>query len=123
MIMQYMLIYREGAEHFAERQHPEKSTAYWGAWMAYIGAMRESGITISGYGLQPPQTATMVTVRNGARHVQDGPYADSKEQLGGYFIIEVPDLDTAIEWAARSPASVYGSTEIRPVLPPPPQAG
>lgn len=120
--MQYMLIFREGAEQFAEREHPEKAGAYWGSWMAYIGAMNQSGIVVSGSGLQPPHTGTTIRVRDGARHVQDGPHPDSKEQIGGFFIVEVPDLDTALEWAARSPSSGYGSTEVRPVLPPPPQA-
>jgi hypothetical protein len=63
----------------------------------------------------------MVRMRDGRRQVQDGPHPDTKEQLGGYFVIDVPDLDAALDWAARSPASAYGSTEVRPVLPPPPQ--
>jgi hypothetical protein len=57
-------------------------------------------------------------VRDGKRHVQDGPFADTKEQLAGYFIIEAPDLDAALEWAARSPSAAYASVEVRPVLPP-----
>jgi hypothetical protein len=74
----------------------------------------------------PPETGTIVRVRDGVRSlqdgaVQDGPYADSKEQVGGYFIVEVPDLDTALEWAARSPSASYASTEVRPVMPPMPQ--
>ena len=116
--MQYMLIFREEDAHFAEREDPEKSGAYWGAWNAYIGAMAQAGIIVSGNGLQGPHTATTVRLRDGKRLVQDGPIADTKEQLGGYFIIEVPDLDAALEWAARSPSSAYASTEIRPVMPP-----
>ncbi len=63
-------------------------------------------------------------VRDGQRHVHDGPFADSKEQVAGYFIIDVPDLDGAIEWAARSPSAAADgcSTEVRPVMPPPPGA-
>lgn len=116
--MQYMLIFRETPDQFELRQDAAKSSAYWGAWTSYLGAMSKSGTVVSGNGLQPPHTATVVRVRDGARHVQDGPYPDTKEQLGGYFIIEVPHLDAALEWAARSPAASYASVEVRPVMPP-----
>lgn len=116
--MQFMLIYNETAEEFAKRDDPAHAGAYWGAWHAYIGAMNEAGVVVNGNGLQPPRTATSVRVVDGKRHVQDGPYADSKEQLGGYFIIEVPSLDEALEWAARSPSASAGHAEVRPVLPP-----
>ena len=84
--------------------------------MAYIQAIRQSGIVQNGNGLQPPETATTVRLRDGRREVQDGPYADSKEQLGGYFILDVPDLDVALDWAARCPAATGGAVEIRPVM-------
>jgi hypothetical protein len=116
--MQYMIIFSETEAEFAQRTDPQLSGAYWGAWGAYIGALQASGIVLSGNGLQPPHTATTVRVRDGKRHVQDGPFADSKEQLAGYFIIEVPDLDTALDWAARAPSASYASVEVRPVLPP-----
>ena len=116
--MQYMLIFNEPEAHFAHRTDPDKAQAYWGAWSAYIAAINQSGVFVSGNGLQPPHTATMVRVKDGKRHVQDGPYADTKEMLGGYFVIEVPNLDEAILWAERSPSASYGSVEIRPVLPP-----
>ena len=116
--MQYMLIFREAEAQFAERNDPEKAPAYWGAWNAYIGALGQAGIIVSGNGLQPPHSSTTIRVRDGRREVQDGPYADTKEQLGGYFVIDAPDLDTAIEWAARAPAASYASVEVRPVLPP-----
>lgn len=119
--MQYMLIFTEGAEQFAKRNDPVEGPAYWGAWNAYIGALYQSGVVVSGNGLQVPETATTLRIRDGKRMVQDGPFADSKEQLGGYFIIDVPDLDAALEWAARSPSASYGATEVRPVLPPPSQ--
>lgn len=117
--MQYMLIQTEAAEQFAERDDPTKAPAYWGAWNAYIGAMGAAGVIVNGDGLLPPATATTVRVRDGKRHVQDGPFADTKESLAGYFIIEVPDLDTALDWAARSPSASYASVEVRPVMPPP----
>ena len=71
-----------------------------------------------GDGLQGPHAATTLRVRQGARTVEDGPFADSKEQLGGYFVIDVPDLDTALDWAAQAPCALTGSVEVRPVLPP-----
>ena len=117
--MQYMLIFKEPTSEVAKRSDPEAAPAYWGAWNAYIGAMSQTGIVVSGNGLQEPNNGTQVSVRNGKRVIHDGPYADTKEHLGGYFIIEVPNLDDALEWAARSPNATSGSTEVRPVLPPP----
>ena len=93
--------------------------AYWGAWMSYVEAIRASGVVVSGAGLQPPETATTVRLKGEQRHVQDGPFADTKEQLGGFFVIDVPDLDAALAWAARSPAATDAAVEVRPVLPPP----
>ena len=121
--MQYMIIFSETETEFAQRTDPQLSGAYWGAWGAYIGALQASGIVLSGNGLQPPHTATSVRVRDGKRQVQDGPFADSKEQLAGYFIVEVPDLDVALDWAARAPSASYASVEVRPVLPPMPAPG
>jgi len=116
--MQYMLLLNEPEDEFAKRNHPEHSGPYWGAWNSFIGAMAQAGIIVKGDGLQGPHTATTVRVRNGKRTVEDGPFADTKEQLGGYFVIEVPDLDTALDWAARAPSAAYASVEVRPVLPP-----
>lgn len=117
--MQFMLIYKETSADFAQRDNPDTAPAYWGAWNAYIGALGQAGVIVSGNGLQPIRTATHVQVRDGKRHIHDGPYADTKEHLGGYFIIEVPSLDEALTWAARSPNVSSGTTEVRPVLPPP----
>lgn len=114
--MQYMLIFNESTENFAVRQDPKRAGPYWGAWTAYIGAMREAGIIVNGDGLQGPETATTVRIRDGKTEVQDGPFPDTKESLGGYFVIEVPDLDAALTWGARSPAASSGSVEIRPVM-------
>lgn len=116
--MEYMLIFTETAAAFAERNDPEKSAAYFGAWAAYCGAVAQSGIMVSGAGLQPPETGTTVRIRDGKRQVQDGPYAESKEMVGGFFVINAPNLDVALEWAARSPSASYASVEVRPVLPP-----
>ena len=115
--MQFMLIQNETEAEYAKRNDPVLGPAYWGGWTAFIGAMSQAGIIVSGNALQGAHTATTVRVRDGKRLVQDGPCADSKEQLGGYFIIEVPDLDTALEWAAKSPSASDASVEVRPVLP------
>jgi hypothetical protein len=116
--MQYMLILTEPETEFAKRNHPDHAGTYWGGWSVYIAAMQKAGIIVNGDGLQPPSTATTVRVRDGKRLVQDGPFADTKEQLGGYFIIDVPDLDTALDWAAQAPSALVAAVEVRPVLPP-----
>lgn len=114
--MEYVILFYEGKEEMAERTHPEKSEAYWGGWMNYSKAVDEAGIGRGGAGLQTPDTATVLSLKNGKKHVQDGPYADTKEQLGGFSIIDVPNLDAAIEWASKSPAFAKGRIEIRPAL-------
>jgi hypothetical protein len=118
--MQYMLLLNESDTEFARRTDPAQAGAYWGGWNDFIGAMAQAGIIVKGDGLQPPQAATTVRIRDGKRLVHDGPFADAKEQLGGYFVIEVPDLDAALEWAARAPSASTASVEVRPVLPPMP---
>jgi hypothetical protein len=114
--MKFCLLMQETPRLFSERGSAKNPNAYWSAWNAYIGAIHQAGIVEGGSGLEAPTTATTVRVRDGARQVQDGPFADTKEQLGGFFIINVPDLETALEWAARSPAATDGSVEVRPVL-------
>jgi len=94
----------------AEQQH------WLGAYRAYMEAMTKAGVLRSSNGLQRTSAATTVRVANGKTQVLDGPYADSKEQLGGFHIIDVPDLDAAISWAARSPTALHGVVEVRPVL-------
>lgn len=117
--MQYMLIFQETSEEVAKREDPAQMGEYWGAWNAYVGSLTQAGVVVSGNGLQAPHTATSVRVVNGKRHIQDGPFPEAREHLGGYFIIEVPNLDAALEWAGRSPNVHSGHTEVRPVLPPP----
>ena len=116
--MQFILLLNEPESEFAKRDDPQQAGAYWGGWNAYIGAMAQAGIIVKGDGLLGPHTATTVRIRDGKRLVQDGPFADTKEQLGGYFVIEVPDLDAALEWAARAPCATMASVEVRPVMPP-----
>lgn len=115
--MKYVLIMTETADEFAKRKNGQAGD-YWAAWSAYVKAINEAGIVVSGAGLQEPQLATTVRMKNGKVHVQDGPFADTKEQLGGFFVIDVPTLDVALEWASRSPSATVGAVEVRPLLPP-----
>lgn len=117
--MQFMLILNETPEDFACRADPAEGEAYWGGWNAFIGAMARAGVIVKGDGLQGPAMATTLRIRDGKRRVEDGPFADTKEQLGGYFVIEVPDLDAALDWAARAPSAHTASVEVRPILPMP----
>jgi hypothetical protein len=118
--MQFMLIFNDPMSEFDKRNDPGLAPEYWGAWTAYIGALAGAGVIVSGNGLEPPHTGTQVRVRDGVRQVQDGPFADTHEHLGGYFIVEVPSLEAALEWAARAPCAAHGHTEVRRVLPPMP---
>ena len=85
------------------------------AYAAYTEALRKAGALKGSDRLRPTSSATTVRMANGKAQVLDGPYAESKEQLGGYFLIDVPDLDAAISWAARCPAANHGAVEVRPV--------
>ena len=113
--MEYMLLFHLPATELERTLDDPASADYWESWRAYMSAIYSAGIVTSGNMLQPPSTATMVRFRDGQREVLDGPFAETKEMLGGYVIIEVPSLDEALTWAARSPSSGTGSTEVRPV--------
>ena len=113
--MNYMIMVYETEAAFRARSD-EKKGAYWGAYKAYTQALRDAGVLTGGHALQPAFSATTVRLRGGTREVQDGPYAEAKEQLGGYYIVDVPDLDAALGWAARCPAAADGAVEVRPVL-------
>jgi len=112
--MRYMLL-----DYVVEAGWPQLTKAeqeHWlGAYRSYMEAMAKAGVLKTSNGLYPTSAATTVRVAEGRPQVQDGPYADSKEQLGGFHIIEVPDLDAAISWAARSPTALHGVVEVRPV--------
>ena len=116
--MKYAIIVYESENDFQRRgaEDPQVRESYWGAFSAYYGALNEAGVGAGGNGLQGPDTATCLQVIDGERTVQDGPYADTKEQLGGFFIVDVPDLDTALEWAAKAPTASTGKVEVRPLL-------
>jgi hypothetical protein len=84
------------------------------AFDAYAKSLDAAGVLVSADILQPRSNTTTVTLRDGALRVQDGPFADTKEQLAGAFVLEVPDLDAAIAWAEKCPGAQYGTIEIRP---------
>ena len=121
--VQYLLMLNETDDAFAAREDPERVAAYWEAWSGYIAALEAAGIVVAGAGLESPSLATTVRLTDGRRTVRDGPFADSKEHLGGYFLIDVADLDAALDWAARAPSALDGSVEVRPVMPPPTAGG
>ena len=118
--MQYAIIVYETEQDFKDRNDPNKPHINMSAYFAYAQALGAAGVARGGAGLQPPTTATVVRMKNGKRHIQDGPYTDSKEQLGGFFIIEAANMDEAIAWAAKCPAAQSAGVEIRPMIPPPP---
>ena len=112
--MQYLfLIHRDESElqHLRKEDLQSMSAAYG----AYTQAMQEAGVYRAGERLHPSSTATVVRVQNGKTSVLNGPYAEVKEQLGGYYVIEAADLDAAIGWAARCPGAQHGAMEVRPI--------
>ncbi len=110
--MQYLMLIYETADDFAARADAQAMAS---AWQSYHDDLVKAGVMVGGNALQGPSTGTTVRQREGRRHVQDGPYADTKEQLGGYVLFELPSLDAALDWAARCPAASTGAVEIRPV--------
>jgi hypothetical protein len=106
-----LLIYEDDAERVKMMDEWMPTCA------AYAEAMKKAGIYVTGDRLRGVTTATSVRVVDGKTHVVDGPYAEAKEQLGGYHIIDVPDIDTALAWAARCPSASRGAVEVRPVWP------
>jgi hypothetical protein len=113
--MKYMLILTSDP---ADEPAPESEAfgPYMGEWFAYSQALTEAGAFVSGEALQGAETASTVQVRDGKRLVTDGPFIESKEVIGGYYVIDVADLDEALEWAARIPNSHFGTIEVRPVM-------
>jgi hypothetical protein len=112
--MQYLLmIYTDQSAwmKFTKEQQEQGAAAY----TAYTQALKKAGVFVGANRLQPTTVATTVREANGKTQVLDGPYAESKEQLGGYYLIDVPDLDAALSWAARCPAANYGVVEVRPI--------
>jgi hypothetical protein len=107
-------IYGDEAQRASASEEDQQAMA--AAYGAVTQEMNEKGVFVAGEGLYPTPTATTVRVRGGDRDVTDGPFAETKEQLGGFYVLEVKDLDEAIEWAAKIPGAQVGAIEIRPVM-------
>lgn len=112
--MQYILMLYTEETGWSRLTQAEQQNAM-AAYNAFTEALTKAGALKAVDRLQPASTATTVRIANGKSQVLNGPYADSKEQLGGYYIIEVPDLDAALSWAARCPAASHGIVEVRPL--------
>ncbi|RIX40331.1 MAG: YciI family protein [Rhodocyclales bacterium GT-UBC] len=115
--MHYTILIHETAEGFAARSDNQQRDAYWAGTMAYLRALKEAQVFVGGAGLQGPETSTTIRFEQGRQLIQDGPFAETKEQLGGYFIIDVANLDAALDWAARFPQRPGLVVEVRPNLP------
>jgi hypothetical protein len=85
------------------------------SWTDYTRALREAGVLLAAEQLHYPDAATTLRLRGGERLLTDGPFMETKEHLGGLYLLEVPDLDTALDWAERMPLASYGTVELRPV--------
>jgi hypothetical protein len=113
--MQYMLLIYGNQASWDDRSDEERGQMMQ-AYGDFTQELRDSGAMIAGDALEPTQTATTVRVQNDETLTTDGPFAETKEQLGGYYLIEADSLDEAIEWAAKIPGARHGSVEVRPVM-------
>ena len=113
--MQYLLLIYDN-EKIWNDMPKEESQKLFGEYMQFTADIKKSGHFVAGDALQPISTATTVRIRNGKSQVTDGPFAETKEQLGGYYLIDVPDLDAALDWASKIPNIARGSVEVRPVM-------
>ena len=112
--MKYMLLIygNEAAQQAVSKAEGERMMA---AYAAYTEALNKAGVRVDSNRLQRSSAASSVRISDGKTQVLDGPYADTKEQLGGYYMIDVPDLDTALSWASRCPGASHGVVEVRPI--------
>jgi hypothetical protein len=109
-----ILIY--GDEAVGAQATPEQQKQVMDMWWGYEAELqKQPGLRLAGEALQPTSTATSVRVKDGKRMTTDGPFAETKEQLGGFYLIEAKDLDEAIEWGARCPGAMFGTIEVRPI--------
>lgn len=112
--MRYMLMFYD--EEPATTPTEAETAAEMKQWDGYSSELDDAGIVVSSEALHPSATATTVRVRGTENLVTDGPFAETREVLGGFFVVDVPDLDTALAWAAKAPVTERGSVEVRPVL-------
>ena len=113
--MRYLALIYTNESNFAKQTEAEGQAEY-KAYMQYTADGREAGVIKSGEALQPTHTATTVRVRDGKLATTDGPFAETKEQLGGFYLLDCPNLDDAIAWAAKIPGAKNGCVEVRPIM-------
>jgi hypothetical protein len=113
--MQFMLLIYDDEQTWRDMSEEERNGVM-GEYFAYTDELRAAGAYVAANALQPTSTATLVRVQDGERLVTDGPFAETKEQLGGYYLLDVPSLDDALEWAAKIPSAKWGTIEVRPVV-------
>ena len=113
--MQYLLLIYDDEQTWAAMSDDERGQIMQ-EYFAYTEDLRSSGKMLNGNALQPTQTAKTVRAENGGKVVIDGPFAETKEQLGGYYLVEVDSEDEALEWAAKIPSARYGKIEVRPIV-------
>jgi hypothetical protein len=114
--MEYMLLIH--ADNSGADKMPESArTQMLAAYRAYTEALQQSGVVRSSNRLRPASSGTAVRVRDGKTEVQNGPFIETKEELGGYYLIDVPNIDSALSWAARCPGANFGTIEVRPIWP------
>ena len=117
--MQYLLLIYgdEQARNEAwEQLSEEEQNREMGKWYSYTEDLQKAGVHVAGEALQPTGTATTVRVEGGEQLVTDGPFAETKEQLGGYYVVDVDSEEQALEWAAKMPSLPHGSVEVRPIM-------
>jgi hypothetical protein len=113
--MQYILLIY-GEESLWANMSPEKLSEEMGAYMAYTQDLAKAGVLVAGDELQPVATAKTISVSGGKQKVVDGPFAETKETLGGYYLIKAESVEDALAWAAKCPGAKYGRIEVRPVV-------
>jgi len=113
--MKYMMLIYGQEGGFGDMPEDQQQ-AVLKSWFDYTEDMEKAGVLLAGDALQPTASATSLRVRDGKTLTTDGPFAETKEQLGGYYLMEVPSLDEALDWAARCPGAPFGTIEVRPVM-------
>jgi hypothetical protein len=113
--VQYLLLIYDDESTWAEMPEADRNAVY-AEYTAFTNALRESGALVGANQLQPTGTATSMRIRDDEQLVTDGPFAETKEALGGYYLIDVETIDEALEWAAKIPSARYGTIEVRPIV-------
>ena len=115
--MEYLLLIHSETNRNAEAVPEAARNQMLAAYKAYTEAIQQAGVLKSSNRLRPAASATAVRVRDGKTEVHNGPYIETREELGGYYLIDVPDIDQALSWAARCPGAAHGTIEVRPIWP------